>query len=342
MRERDRLRNAVTQLLAGRPPDDHRLAQEIALLADKLDITEELVRFRQHHVAAARAALAADRPVGKQLGFLAQELGREVNTMGAKANDAEIPQAGHRDEGRAGEISGTAREPRVKPFLLVLSSPSGGGKTTIARQLVRPRDDLGYSVSATTRPPADGEGTARTTTSCRGTNSCAGRGRATSSSGRATAARCTARSGRDRRATSPAAHAVLDIELQGARQIRADRAGGGRGVRAAAVGVPCWPTGWRGATRNAEPRCGTACWTGGRRARRVGEYDYVVVNDDLVVQCAGGCHYRGRVASGQPSGGLAAVDVLHATPLQAVEQSSGSAQEPGRRYAALRRQSCGS
>jgi guanylate kinase len=45
----------------------------------------------------------------------------------------------------------------VKPFLLVLSSPSGGGKTTIARSLLQARDDLGYSVSATTRAMRDGE-----------------------------------------------------------------------------------------------------------------------------------------------------------------------------------------
>jgi guanylate kinase len=45
----------------------------------------------------------------------------------------------------------------VKPFLLVLSSPSGGGKTTIARSLLQARDDLGYSVSATTRPQREDE-----------------------------------------------------------------------------------------------------------------------------------------------------------------------------------------
>lgn len=45
----------------------------------------------------------------------------------------------------------------MKPFLLVLSSPSGGGKTTIAKSLLEARDDLGYSVSATTRPRRDGE-----------------------------------------------------------------------------------------------------------------------------------------------------------------------------------------
>ena len=91
IRERDRLRAAVAQLLEGRSVDEERLAQELAFLADKLDITEELVRFRTH-VAAARSALASSAPVGKQLGFLAQELGREVNTMGSKAGDAEIAQ----------------------------------------------------------------------------------------------------------------------------------------------------------------------------------------------------------------------------------------------------------
>lgn len=91
VRERDRLRQAVTQLLDGKSVDEARLAQELAFLADKLDITEELVRFGAH-VQAVRASLAGDQPVGKQLGFLAQELGREVNTMGSKANDAAIAQ----------------------------------------------------------------------------------------------------------------------------------------------------------------------------------------------------------------------------------------------------------
>jgi uncharacterized protein (TIGR00255 family) len=91
VKERDRLRAAVAQLLDGRAVDEERLAQELAFLADKLDITEELVRF-QAHLAAAREAMAVDAPVGKRLGFLAQELGREVNTMGSKAGDAVIAQ----------------------------------------------------------------------------------------------------------------------------------------------------------------------------------------------------------------------------------------------------------
>jgi uncharacterized protein (TIGR00255 family) len=88
-----RLRKSVAELASGVHVDEQRLALEIALLADRVDISEELVRFRTH-LAAVRVALGAtDGAVGKQLGFLAQELLREVNTMGSKANDAAITQA---------------------------------------------------------------------------------------------------------------------------------------------------------------------------------------------------------------------------------------------------------
>jgi uncharacterized protein (TIGR00255 family) len=88
-RERDRLAHSVSQLLDGRGVDEMRLMAELAIMADRIDITEELVRFRAH-LAAAREVLLGEHAVGKQLGFLAQEMGREVNTMGAKANDAAI------------------------------------------------------------------------------------------------------------------------------------------------------------------------------------------------------------------------------------------------------------
>src|SRR5438093_1426381 len=86
-----RLKKAVAELAAGVQVDEQRLAVEVALMADRVDITEELVRLRTH-VAACREALATDGAVGKQLGFLAQELLREVNTIGSKANDAGITQ----------------------------------------------------------------------------------------------------------------------------------------------------------------------------------------------------------------------------------------------------------
>jgi uncharacterized protein (TIGR00255 family) len=86
-----RLKRAVAELAAGVAVDEQRLAVEVALLADRVDITEELVRLRTH-LAACREALGQDGAVGKQLGFLAQELLREVNTIGSKANDAAIAQ----------------------------------------------------------------------------------------------------------------------------------------------------------------------------------------------------------------------------------------------------------
>ncbi|HWP02449.1 MAG TPA: YicC/YloC family endoribonuclease [Gemmatimonadaceae bacterium] len=89
--QRDRLREHVRQLASGVAIDEQRLALEIALLAERLDVTEEATRLRTH-VAAFRQVLDAERgePVGKRLGFLLQEMLRETNTLGAKACDASI------------------------------------------------------------------------------------------------------------------------------------------------------------------------------------------------------------------------------------------------------------
>lgn len=90
-RERARLLEAVAELTRGREADAERVAREVVVLADKWDVGEEMVRARAH-IAAFRQLLdePADVPVGKRLGFLVQELHREINTTGAKANDAEI------------------------------------------------------------------------------------------------------------------------------------------------------------------------------------------------------------------------------------------------------------
>jgi uncharacterized protein (TIGR00255 family) len=89
--ERDRLREAVKELSEQVPVDEDRLAREVAYLAEKWDINEELVRFRSH-IELFQQALSADgaEPVGKRLGFLVQEMHREANTIGSKANDSEI------------------------------------------------------------------------------------------------------------------------------------------------------------------------------------------------------------------------------------------------------------
>lgn len=85
---RDKLNARVAQLLDGQL-DEARLSAEVALFADRAAIDEELVRL-QSHIDQTRAALGAQEPVGRKLDFLVQEMGREVNTIGSKAQDAEI------------------------------------------------------------------------------------------------------------------------------------------------------------------------------------------------------------------------------------------------------------
>lgn len=91
IRERDRLREAVGALLEGRDADEERLAREVAHLAERWDIHEEVVRLGSHLIHF-QETLAGDgeEAVGKRLGFLVQEMHRETNTLGAKANDAGI------------------------------------------------------------------------------------------------------------------------------------------------------------------------------------------------------------------------------------------------------------
>ena len=89
--ERDRLRRSVRELAGDAGVDEERLAREIAMMADRWDISEEIVRLRSH-LDHFRGMLEEDsaEPVGKRLAFLVQEMHREANTIGSKANDAEI------------------------------------------------------------------------------------------------------------------------------------------------------------------------------------------------------------------------------------------------------------
>lgn len=91
--QRRRLSENVQKLAGGVAVDPQRLAQELAILADRLDVGEELDRFGSH-ITAFRAAMADEvgDGVGKRLGFLLQELLREANTTGSKANDAPMLQ----------------------------------------------------------------------------------------------------------------------------------------------------------------------------------------------------------------------------------------------------------
>ena len=86
---RDKLHERLQRLTGDIAFDPQRLAQEIALFADRCDISEEIVRFRSH-LNQFRTLLDAEEPVGRQLDFLVQELNLEVNTMGSKSNDADL------------------------------------------------------------------------------------------------------------------------------------------------------------------------------------------------------------------------------------------------------------
>jgi uncharacterized protein (TIGR00255 family) len=87
--ERERLKTRIANMLSGTTVDESRLEMEIALLADRLDVTEECVRFRSHLKFFLEAAGAAE-PAGRKLNFLVQEINREVNTIGSKSSATEI------------------------------------------------------------------------------------------------------------------------------------------------------------------------------------------------------------------------------------------------------------
>ena len=84
-----RLRARVAKLAELPELDSGRLSQELALYADRCDISEEVTRLGSH-LAQCEIALKSEEPVGRTLDFLLQEIGREVNTIGSKANDADI------------------------------------------------------------------------------------------------------------------------------------------------------------------------------------------------------------------------------------------------------------
>jgi uncharacterized protein (TIGR00255 family) len=86
-----RLQTRITDLLGAQASlvDEQRLAAEVALYADKCAIDEELVRLHSH-LTQLEALVGLDEPIGKKLDFLVQEINREINTIGSKANDLDL------------------------------------------------------------------------------------------------------------------------------------------------------------------------------------------------------------------------------------------------------------
>lgn len=86
---RDRMRNAINDLLSNESFDENRFEQELVYYIEKFDISEEKVRLK-NHLDYFLEVLASEEANGKKLNFIAQEIGREINTIGSKANDAAI------------------------------------------------------------------------------------------------------------------------------------------------------------------------------------------------------------------------------------------------------------
>ncbi|TMJ06502.1 MAG: YicC family protein [Bacillati bacterium ANGP1] len=88
-----RLRQRVAELLREVPVDEARLAMEIAIFAERVDISEEVTRLRSHLAQFREDVTNAAGAVGRRLEFVLQEMGREANTIGSKASDLEITRA---------------------------------------------------------------------------------------------------------------------------------------------------------------------------------------------------------------------------------------------------------
>ena len=84
-----RLCNKIEEVLADKNIDESRILTEVAIFADKVAVDEETVRLRSH-VTTFKNAMETDQPIGKKLDFIVQEMNRETNTIGSKANDIEI------------------------------------------------------------------------------------------------------------------------------------------------------------------------------------------------------------------------------------------------------------
>jgi uncharacterized protein (TIGR00255 family) len=98
-RVKARILQHVTENLERGRLDENRFEQEVLFYLEKMDVTEERVRLRAH-LAYFQEIMEQGDEQGKKLGFIAQEIGREVNTLGSKANDAEIQRrvVGMKDE----------------------------------------------------------------------------------------------------------------------------------------------------------------------------------------------------------------------------------------------------
>lgn len=169
----------------------------------------------------------------------------------------------------------------MKPFLLVLSSPSGGGKSTIARGLLARRDDVGYSISATTRPPRPGERDGEHYRFLSRDAFLAARDAGAFAewaeyNGQLYGTRLEELA----RIAAEGRHAVLDIDVEGARQLRRTMPGSVH-VFILPPSAAALAARLRGRQSEAPAQVRQRLEHAAREVGAATEYDYVIVNDDL-------------------------------------------------------------
>jgi uncharacterized protein (TIGR00255 family) len=86
---KERLETRLNELLEQKSVDENRIATEVAIFADRCSIDEELVRLKSH-VNQVKKTLEIEKPIGRKLDFIMQEMNREINTIGSKANNLDI------------------------------------------------------------------------------------------------------------------------------------------------------------------------------------------------------------------------------------------------------------
>ena len=159
--QRARLMENLQLLLREAPTlPEERIAQEVALLAARSDVREELDRL-ESHIHAAHALLAEGAGIGRRFDFLVQEFNREANTLCSKSASARAHHDRAKAQGRDRAASRAGAEHRMKlmrrGLCLVVAAPSGAGKTSVVQALLGLEPELTLSVSVTTRASRPGE-----------------------------------------------------------------------------------------------------------------------------------------------------------------------------------------
>ena len=280
------------------------VAQEIVRVVGRSDISEEVTRFRGAPRSTGSRSSEAAEPCGRKLDFLLQEMNREINTIGSKADGGTVSGAGGDGERPSSRrcASRCRMSSEVRGQLFIISAPSGTGKTTLAERLVQVMPDLALSRSFTSRPPRAGEldgvdynfiSRERFEVDDRGRRAPEMRGRVRQSAARTSAATTE-------QALAHGQDLVLVIDVQGARQVRS-QTDGSVGIFVLPPSFPVLEERLRGRSKDTEAQIQRRLAVARSEVSAVTDYDYAVVNDDRGVgRGAAAVDCRGRAGAVPP------------------------------------------